>query len=148
MSETSVTIATASFDDLPSVKKIALASPWTSHITHITYCNRSRFFSGEVLLASVDDIPVGFLIYRKRKQQRDTKIDMISVAPEFAGRGVGQALITHLREVTDGSTVVLSVNLENHHAIAFYEKYGFTKVAYTRDETCWHMRLVGRGVLL
>lgn len=137
----------ACYDDLPEIKRIALASPWTKHVTHISYCNRTRFALGDVLLAERDERAVGFLIWRRRRTHHDVKIDMIAVDQEAARTGVGQALIDFLRDETGSNIVVLNVSKENERAIGFYERYGFRRGAETRDQTCWQMRFVGRGAL-
>lgn len=142
-----VSLRRAGYDDLSEIKRIALASPWTKHVTHISYCNKMRFASGDVLLASRGDGTVGFLIWRRRRTHHDVKIDMIAVDQEAAGTGVGRALIDFLRVEAGVDVIVLNVNKENEHALGFYRRYGFRRGPETRDGTCWQMRFAGRGAL-
>ena len=80
--------------------------------------------------ASSNEI-VGTIVMRERLglPSRDWRIHGVYVAPDFRGKGLGAELITHvLREARRGAarTVSLKVESDNEHAVALYERYGFT----------------------
>ncbi|MDE2426294.1 MAG: GNAT family N-acetyltransferase [Elusimicrobia bacterium] len=129
----------ASREDLPRIKEIAVASPWTKHVTHISYCHSGRFDNGEVTVAEVNGAIVGFVIAHRRRQTHDVKIDMISVSADAGRSGVGRALVESL----GGETLVLNVAKENAVAQAFYARVGFARRGESRDGTCWVMRRRG-----
>ena len=54
---------------------------------------------------------------------QDGKLEMLFVAPEVRGRGVGRALLAHAVEHAGVRT--LDVNEQNPQAVGFYEHEGF-----------------------
>lgn len=68
-------------------------------------------------VAYADGAPCGFA------GTQDGKVEMLFVAPEARGRGVGRALLEHAMEHEDA--VTLDVNEQNPQARGFYERMGF-----------------------
>ncbi|HIY84053.1 MAG TPA: GNAT family N-acetyltransferase [Candidatus Rubneribacter avistercoris] len=64
-----------------------------------------------------DGAPIGFA------GVQDGKLEMLFVAPESRGRGVGSALLAHAVERFGART--LDVNEQNPQAVGFYEHEGF-----------------------
>lgn len=64
-----------------------------------------------------DDRPVGFI------GMTGSKIDSLFVAPSRHGKGVGRALVNHVRQREPALDV--DVNEQNGTARAFYERMGF-----------------------
>jgi len=91
----------------------------------------ANWFSGKrgdaLLVAEHEDRVVGFLL--ALVSHGKTVIDLIAVAPEQAGRGIGQALTRALKITPVGSNVqpVIAVGTQaaNIPAARFYEKLGF-----------------------
>lgn len=86
-----------------------------------------------LVLARLDDVPVGFAAWYRPDEAATTKLDKLYVLPECQGRGVGRRLIEHVAAAARAdaaSTLVLNVNKHNTGAIATYRKCGFA----TRDE--------------
>ncbi|MEH8150905.1 acetyltransferase [Aeromonas veronii] len=52
------------------------------------------------------------------------KLEMLFVAPEARGSGVGGRLVEHA--ITQGGTTQVDVNEQNEQAVGFYLKMGFT----------------------
>ena len=77
---------------------------------------------------------------------QDGKLEMLFVAPEVRGRGVGRALLAHAVEHARVRT--LDVNEQNPQAVGFYEHEGFVVAGRSpvddagRPFPLLHMRLV------
>ena len=57
---------------------------------------------------------------------RDNFLDQIFVAPEYQGRGLGQRLLTLVRQHLPDE-ILLRADTRNHIAIAWYEREGFVR---------------------
>lgn len=53
----------------------------------------------------------------------DNKVEMLFIDAEQRGKGLGSALLDHVRARHDG--LVLDVNEQNPQAVGFYQRYGF-----------------------
>ena len=79
------------------------------------------------------------------------KLEMLFVAPDAHGRGVGHALLS--RAVAAYGVVELDVNEQNPQAVGFYEHEDFSVVARSplddagRPFPLLHMRLAAAGAL-
>lgn len=77
---------------------------------------------------------------------QDGKLEMLFVAPEARGHGVGRALLAYAVERCNATT--LDVNEQNPQAIGFYEHEGFAVVGRSATDDAGrpfpllHMRLV------
>ncbi len=85
-----------------------------------------QFPAAEYSVILAESEPVGSLIV----ERRDDAISLtdIAILPEFAGRGVGSAVIRSLKEeaITLGRPIVLHVDKTNRRAQEFYLSRGFT----------------------
>lgn len=61
----------------------------------------------------------------------ERRIEMLFVAPEERGKGIGRALVSFAAEQFSANEV--TVNEQNAQAVGFYEKMGFA--AYRRTQT-------------
>ncbi|MEE9512990.1 MAG: GNAT family N-acetyltransferase [Anaerolineales bacterium] len=83
------------------------------------------FLSELSLLASHDDIPVGFIICA------DRWIVQMGVRPEWRERGIGSALVIEVLkrfQAAGGDHVLLDVNINNPRAARAYARLGFKQV--------------------
>jgi putative acetyltransferase len=78
----------------------------------------------EVWLAEEAGQAVGFV------GTNENRIGMLFIDPAFQGKGMGTALLEHIR-VRYGRPLCLDVNEQNHAARAFYEKYGFCQCGFS-----------------
>jgi GNAT superfamily N-acetyltransferase len=139
-------IAAASYDDLPDVAQIHVAS-WKqayigqvpqAHLDNLNPASRLRAWQEQfsnrdisgLLLAKVNNTPAGFVCFgHARDQDRRGwgEIYAIYVLKEHWGRGIGYALYRNasaaLREEAV-KTAYLWVLDTNHHAIAAYQRWG------------------------
>jgi len=98
---------------------------------------RQRAYVGQVLAATgtrivqCDGMDIGILSVEV--QDRALHIETIGVLPEFHGRGIGTRLIRGIcSEAADrGAKVTLTVQRENHRAVALYERLGFSTTGET-----------------
>ncbi|MBU0496022.1 MAG: GNAT family N-acetyltransferase [Chloroflexi bacterium] len=77
------------------------------------------------LLASHDDLPVGFITCA------DRWIIQMGVRPEWRERGIGSALLTKVLgcfRAAGGDQVLLDVNVNNPRAARVYTRLGFERV--------------------
>jgi L-amino acid N-acyltransferase YncA len=73
--------------------------------------------------------------WRVRSAYRFSAESTVYIAPEFARRGIGNALYTNLLELLrkDGIEIVLGgIALPNTASVALHEKIGFEKVAHLK----------------
>src|SRR5207253_8995893 len=92
-----------------------------------SYTQRRR---GEALLvATVDDQPVGFLAVLQSgpELQRSYVIDLIGVGPRFQGHGVGTALVRAFisRYGPRALQLVVGTQAANIESLGMYQKCGF-----------------------
>ena len=79
----------------------------------------------QLLVAELDGVVVGFSLVT------DAHLDMLFIAPDAQGRGVGQAL---LAEAEARGAVSLETFRDNHRARRFYEHFGWRLAAeYSRE---------------
>ena len=81
-----------------------------------------------ILIAKNDDRVIGFTGYGTRPDVPDVgEIFSMYVLPEYYGKGVSRLLMeARLEKLSQYNDVTLWVLKENHRAIRFYEKCGFT----------------------
>lgn len=87
--------------------------------------------SSETYVAEIDGRVVGFL-----SLAADDEIGGLFVHPDHQGRGVGRALVDHVR--ASRPTLELDVFEENVAGRAFYAAYGFEFVSARPDPTTGH----------
>lgn len=90
------------------------------------YCLGAR---GSVLYAAtVGEVPAGFLaVIETADGVASAAIDLVGVAPEFQGRGVGTALVSHFLGQWQGRVdrLLVGTQVANVRSMAFYEQLGF-----------------------
>ena len=98
-----------------------------------------------LLIGFEDDKPMGYIYYVinqlpqsiYRPEKRIVYINHILVKEKYQGRGYGQALINHVRDIAQKEKIKeigLDVWVFNEKAIGFFEKQGFS--AY--NQIMWH----------
>jgi ribosomal protein S18 acetylase RimI-like enzyme len=89
-----------------------------------------------VIAATIAGEAAGYALVSLRKRSRSVRIYSIAVAPRFARRGVGLALL-HACEayarLRGRSALTLEVRYDNAPAIALYEKWGFRQFGEHED---------------
>jgi ribosomal protein S18 acetylase RimI-like enzyme len=101
--------------DIPDAVATAIKRDWVANAL------AGRRGDG-VLVARRDGVAVGFLVMVKRGH--DAVIDLIGVAPEHQGEGVGRTLVRGLLGLVPGS-VIVGTQAANVGSIRFYERLGF-----------------------
>lgn len=84
---------------------------------------RDKYLDLVELWVAVDqrDVPLGFMGLSHTESR--SKIEMLFIAPEFHGQGLGKTLVNHALRLTNNLDV--DVNEQNPGARIFYEKCGF-----------------------
>lgn len=90
-----------------------------------------EYVPGGTLLLRHGSIPVGTAhVFRDDVEQQSAEVGMLSVHPDYRGRGLGRLMLRKALELAlrnDLSPVYLSVNAENASAVALYLSEGFTE---------------------
>jgi L-amino acid N-acyltransferase YncA len=100
---------------------------------------RSGAFSAVVAVDRSDDEVVGFASlspYKERAAYRTTVEDSVYVAREFAGRGIGRLLMSHLIEVARDSgfhSLIGRIETTSTASRALHEACGFELVGVERE---------------
>ncbi|WP_099827417.1 GNAT family N-acetyltransferase [Oceaniglobus indicus] len=141
----SLTITPAHADDLQSIHDIHKAS-WASAYASMVPdealgapldAHMARTWSelpGGILLARLDDVPVGFI----RLKTRDgwPYVDNLHVDPKLRSGGIGRALMAAgcaELQAQDAGRVWLTVVAANHGARRFYKRMGGIEAAQIRE---------------
>ena len=88
-----------------------------------------------------DDTPLGFI------GLNEDHVEMLFVAPDVHGQGIGRALLDHVRASRKSFSV--DVNEQNPQAVGFYLHYGFVQTGRSpldgegRPFPLLHMRMPG-----
>ena len=135
MSTTNIRAFESTADAAWAAKVMAASEPWVT--LGIGY-ERSLNFLGnatrERFLAKVADEPAGFLTISMQGAFVGY-IQLLGVAPEFRGRGVGKALIDYAerRIFRETPNVFICVSDFNQEAQGFYARMGYQKVGELAD---------------
>lgn len=87
----------------------------------------------ETSIYEVEGQPVGFV------SMVGNEVGGLFVDPDFHGRGVGRALLDHVR--TGRTHLELGVFEENQSARRFYSRYGFEEIEASFNEEAGHREL-------
>lgn len=90
-----------------------------------TYVPQALAGIAHLLIAEENGAPLGFMGIE------DGKLEMLFLAPDARGKGIGKALIT--KGIADYGVTEVAVNEQNPQAKGFYEKMGFA--VYRRTES-------------
>lgn len=130
MSSGEIRIRQARLYDVPAMARIERESfdePWSAD--EITKAVISGDGSVYVAVAEIGEERAGYA--DMRIVAGESQIYNLAVAKEFRGRGIGEALLTHMIEKSEElglSSITLEVRATNETAISLYEKLGFVKV--------------------
>lgn len=138
------TITAVNESDLPTVQDLARRI-WHRHypgiisVEQIDYMLErgyatsvlARFLTAPgagLVLARVDDAPVGFTAWYRPAEPATTKLDKLYVLQEYHGQGIGRRLLGHVEAAARAdaaSMLILNVNKRNAASIAAYRSSGF-----------------------
>ena len=87
-----------------------------------------RFAAQDICIIQFREVDVGFLAISNTSDM--FKVNQIYILPEYQGRGIGSACMTHIIDNAnlEQKSVVLQVLKVNTRGITFYQRLGFTIV--------------------
>jgi [ribosomal protein S18]-alanine N-acetyltransferase len=135
MSKTEIQPFQSTTDAEWAARIMAGSEPW---VTLGTGYERSLNLLGnatrERYLARAANEPAGFLVISMQGAFVGY-VQLLGVAPQFRGRGVGKALIEYAerRIFRETPNVFICVSDFNHEALGFYAKMGYQKVGELAD---------------
>jgi putative acetyltransferase len=132
------------FRDLASGEVEALVDlwveAWNATLPTIDFETRHQWFHERLSRLALEDFtircafiddrqaPAGFIAISQRLRY----LDQIAVRPRHWGKGIAAELMEQARLLCPKG-IILDVNQNNHRAIAFYEKRGFTRLRADRN---------------
>jgi ribosomal protein S18 acetylase RimI-like enzyme len=119
--ERTITVRSAVERDYGAIARLQQQSPEAAQWPLGDYSGSS------LLLASIDDNPVGFCSWRQIVDE-EAELLNLAVDPAFRRRGVGKALLNYLEHVARG-TIFLEVAENNSGALALYRNAGWEEVS-------------------
>ena len=136
---TGVTIRPATRGDVPVILELIRGLAEYEKLAHECVASQARLAESlfgarpeaEVLIAEADGRPAGFALffhnYSTFLAKQGIYLEDLFVKPEFRGRGIGKALLTHLARLAgerNCGRLEWSVLDWNRDAIRFYESLG------------------------
>ncbi|MEQ1881329.1 MAG: GNAT family N-acetyltransferase [Burkholderiales bacterium] len=145
LSEIEILPFASSSDAEWAARTMADSDPWKT--LGIGYDQSLKFLSNDTrerFLAVLGKQPVGFLVLNMQGAFIGY-VQLVGVAPDARGKGVGRALIEYAEDRIFGVTpnVFICVSDFNREARAFYERLGYLKIGELRD-----FLVAGRSELL
>jgi len=89
---------------------------------------RSYYDRQGVLVALLDDVPVGFVVLRHGIRNQWTTIHEVGVVPQARRQGIASRIIDAVLAGSPHSRVRLVCDARNVDALAFYESRGFRRL--------------------
>jgi ribosomal-protein-alanine acetyltransferase len=92
--------------------------------------------TARLLVASIGGRPAGYVLMLLHARRRAARVYSLAVAAEFAGRGIGRALIEagcDAARAAGRESVSLEVRADNRRAIELYRRFGFVEVGRAED---------------
>ena len=108
-----------------------------------TLQNQAKEKKHHFILATENEVPLGFACYELNYKKITAKIHKIYIMPEMQGKGIGKKLIDFItNDAKENNQVFLCLNVNRYNkAFYFYTKLGFEKVAEEDIE-------IGHGYLM
>ena len=129
-------IGPAAPDDVPALLTLENAAFAGDRLTRRSLARLVRSSSSPVLVARLDGALAGYAIVLLHRRRRAARLYSLAVAAQFAGRGIGRALVEAACETArqaGRSAVTLEVRTDNHRAAALYRRSGFAEAEKVDD---------------
>ena len=123
----STTIHKARHDSHEEILRLFKSEKCTSAFSNIVYSAPAMYEKGWIVEARVGDVLAGAYCVRHCTNKPQTSLYFITVAPDFRGTGVADALMDYLKADAPSGRIVLGVNKDNERARAFYRRHGFVE---------------------
>ncbi len=103
----------------------------------VTGAGMGRLIVGMILHAGLGIVWRGLKSARDDEKHRPKQphyyLETIGVAPKYHGRGIGNALLSHLTERADRERSLIYLSTTNPETLPFYEKCGFHTISETHS---------------
>ena len=127
-----IKIGPANVEQHLQLVKIAKTSEFTKYFSNrIMFSTDQAYEKGWIRVAFDEDTeePVGFYCVRQKvRGDKETMLYFITVKPEWRDKGVGEALLTDMKDNSPSRLIRLNVDKENR-AVHFYERHGFNIIS-------------------
>lgn len=91
----------------------------------------------DVLVYMQDNVPIGFLTYKKDMEK--VQIGLVAVSKEYAGKGIGTKLMqSFLSRFEKGTLIEVATQRKNQGACRFYERNGFVVDSISNIYHIWN----------
>jgi GNAT superfamily N-acetyltransferase len=111
----------------PGDREALLAHPDAIHLPV------EQIDSGDVFVAELDGVAVGFAALRPRADQ-ETELDALFVEPRMQRRGIGRLLLEHCISVAHERKFCVLEVIANPHAKEFYAVCGFILIGTSQTQ--------------
>jgi ribosomal protein S18 acetylase RimI-like enzyme len=131
-----VSIRPAAADDVPALLALENRAFGGDRLSRRSLARLVRRPTARLLVACIGGRIAGYMLLLLHGRRRAARFYSLAVAEEYAGRGIGRALVAagcDAARAAGRESVTLEVRTDNARAIDLYRRSGFTDAGLTED---------------